>query len=64
MVQSVAYFGGRVKGKNGFFLECGGRKTAIAGERNGAAGTERQGRRKAQRWTAGRSARQIFADNL
>lgn len=41
MVQSVAYFGGRVKGKNGFFLECGGRETAIAGERNGAAGTEK-----------------------
>lgn len=41
MVQSVAYFGGRVKGKNGFFLECGGRVTAIAGERNGAAGTEK-----------------------
>lgn len=41
MVQSVAYFGGRVKGKNGFFLECGGRETAIAGERNGAAGAEK-----------------------
>lgn len=41
MVQSVVYFGGRVKGKNGFFLECGGRETAIAGERNGAAGTEK-----------------------
>lgn len=41
MVQSVAYFWGRVKGKNGFFLECGGRETAIAGERNGAAGTEK-----------------------
>ena len=41
MVQSVAYFGGRVKGKNGFFLECGGRETAIAGERSGAAGTEK-----------------------
>jgi hypothetical protein len=41
MVQSVAYFGGRVKGKNGFFLECGGRETAIAGERNGAVGTEK-----------------------
>lgn len=41
MVQSVAYFGGRVKGKNGFFLDAGGRETAIAGERNGAAGTEK-----------------------
>ena len=27
-------------------------------------GTARQGRRKAQRWAAGRAARQIFADNL
>ena len=41
MVQSVAYFGGESREKNGFFLECGGRETAIAGERNGAAGTEK-----------------------
>lgn len=59
MVQSVAYFGSRVKGKNGFFLECAGVKRQLW-ER----GTVRQGRRKAQRWTAGRPARQIFADNL